>query len=367
MESIYWVLSWACHRRCKHCYDERFRPYVRQDLERVLAEGERAFPAIVRHLPRDMTWADADGRRQPGRIILAGGEVLLEGFRQRIFYPVLEAIDKKWGANRGVRIFVQTTGDLLEPEHLVGMLSRGVWSIAVSGFDEFHVGMTGASRERLRERIDAMMARYGVTQTKLGAPERHGSDGPFYLYFGAQPKSWIGELWPRGRAWANDLTTATYETNFCSRHSGAKDFLNLSGAGAEVSIEPSGDVFPCCLKTKAPLGNLVEEPLDEILESLRGEPVFEALNAGDPEVMGESFGVTRAEFAGLSKTTTPKGRPFRNPCIGCDRLFEARVGALLRELRDHRRAVRDIERATGLRRLGLSRQVGRAALGRATQ
>jgi MoaA/NifB/PqqE/SkfB family radical SAM enzyme len=338
MESIYWVLSWACHRRCKHCYDDRFRPYVRQDLERVLAEGERAFPAIVRNLPDDLTWIDAAGERQPGRLILAGGEVLLDGFRERIFYPTLEAIEAKWGANRGVRIFVQTTGDRLEPAHIEGMLARGVWSIAISGFDDFHVGMTGVKQERLRARIDAMMARQGVTQTKLGAPERHGSDGPYYLYFGAQPQSWIGELWPRGRAWANDLSSATYETNFCARHSGAKDFLNLSGAGAEVSIEPGGDVFPCCLKTKAPLGNLVEERLEDILDSLRGEPVFEALNAGDPERMGESLGISRSDFARLSETSTPKGRPFRNPCIGCDRLFETQVGDRLRDVRRQRLA-----------------------------
>ena len=29
MESIYYVAAWACHRRCDHCYEDRFRPYVR--------------------------------------------------------------------------------------------------------------------------------------------------------------------------------------------------------------------------------------------------------------------------------------------------------------------------------------------------
>jgi len=28
MEAVYWVLTWACHRKCRHCYDDRFRPYV---------------------------------------------------------------------------------------------------------------------------------------------------------------------------------------------------------------------------------------------------------------------------------------------------------------------------------------------------
>jgi hypothetical protein len=33
MESIYYVMAWACHRKCRHCYEDRFRPYVRGELE----------------------------------------------------------------------------------------------------------------------------------------------------------------------------------------------------------------------------------------------------------------------------------------------------------------------------------------------
>lgn len=336
MESLYWVLSWACHRKCVHCYDERFRPYVRGALEDVIAEGEAAFAKIIAHLPDDMSFVDAQGARQPGRIILAGGEVLLDGFRQRIFYPALEAIAAKWGANGSARVFIQTTGDLLTDRHVEDMLSRGVWSIAISGFDDFHVGMKGAKREKLRAKIDAMMARHGVRETKLGSPDRKQDDGPFYLYFGANAESWIGELWPRGRAWANGLSTATYETNFCARHSGAKNFLEMGHAGSEVSIEPNGNIYPCCLKTKAPLGNLTEEPLADILASLRGIDFFESLNRGDPEGMAEPAGMTRDDFRALSRTLTPAGKIYANPCIGCDKLFENRIGPLLRDLRDTR-------------------------------
>lgn len=336
MESLYWVLSWACHRSCIHCYDERFKPYVRGALEEVIAEGEAAFPKIIANLPQDMSFQDAQGNRQPGRIILAGGEVLLDGFRERIFYPVLDAIAAKWGAGGRAKVFIQTTGDLLEDQHLKDMLDRGVWSIAISGFDDFHVGMKGAKREKLRAKIDAMMARHGVRETKLGSPERKQADGPFYLYFGANAESWIGELWPRGRAWTNGLSTATYETNFCARHSGAKNFLEMNRPGSEISIEPNGNVYPCCLKTKAPLGNLTEESLEDILTSLRGIDVFESLNRGDPEGMAEPAGMTREAFRNLSRTLTPKGEPYANPCIGCDRLFESKIGPLLRDLRSAR-------------------------------
>lgn len=336
MESLYWVLCWACHRKCVHCYDERFRPYVRDELEAVIAEGERAFPRIISNLPADMSYRDAEGKRRPGRIILAGGEVLLDGFRQRIFYPALEAIRAKWGPAGTVRVFVQTTGDILEDRHLEEMLDRGVWSIAISGFDDFHVGMKGAKREKLRAKIDATMARFGVKKTELGSPDREDGEGRFYLYFGARKDSWIGEIWPRGRAWLNELSTATYETNFCARHSGAKGFLDTGRAGSEVAIEPNGNVYPCCLKTKVSLGNLTEEPLDEILASLRGIDFFESLNRGDPEEMALHANVSRDDFRQLSKTLTPKGNLYANPCIGCDRMFEAKIGDILRELRSER-------------------------------
>ena len=42
MESIYYVISWLCHRRCAHCYDTRFRPYVRDERDAVVGEAVAA-------------------------------------------------------------------------------------------------------------------------------------------------------------------------------------------------------------------------------------------------------------------------------------------------------------------------------------
>ena len=65
MQSLYWVLTWACHRKCKHCYDDRFRPYVRDALSEVVGEGQKAYEAIIANLPDDMTWLDeSTGKRE---------------------------------------------------------------------------------------------------------------------------------------------------------------------------------------------------------------------------------------------------------------------------------------------------------------
>src|SRR6185312_11420270 len=134
MESIYYVMAWACHRRCRHCYETRFRPYVRAELESVVAEAERNFPRIVEHFPDRLTYRDLDDPRddatlpeKTGRVILSGGEALLDAVRERVTYRVVEALRARYRDAGGVRIVVQTTGDLVTDAIVDDLLARGVW------------------------------------------------------------------------------------------------------------------------------------------------------------------------------------------------------------------------------------------------
>jgi MoaA/NifB/PqqE/SkfB family radical SAM enzyme len=329
MESIYWVMAWACHRKCRHCYEDRFRPYVRGALADVVAEAEANFPRIVANLPDKLTYLDrtapnTDGTlpERDGRIILSGGEALLEATRERITYKVIEALVQKYPA---ARIVVQTTGDLLTPRIVRDLMDRGVWMISVAGVDDFHVGMEGAERQaEFTARLVAMFEDEGIVRagSTVGNSLWHQEPGPVYSFFGATPDMWIGKLWPRGRAWTNSLSTAGMEDNFCARWSGGLRFLEHRFDGSEVSIEPDGSVYPCCIKTKLPIGNVVEERLIDILDSLADDPVYAAINAGAPERMGLQAGWSVAEFRARSRTTLPDGRPYENLCIGCDRFHE---------------------------------------------
>ncbi|MGF1462858.1 MAG: SPASM domain-containing protein [Maricaulaceae bacterium] len=357
MESIYWVLSWACHRRCAHCYDDRFRPYVRDELARVVGEGQAAYERIIANLPDDFTYLDPaspnpDGSpsRRRGRLILAGGEPLLDSVREPLFYPVLDALKARYG-DAGPRLSMQTTGDILQERHLEELLERNMWMIGIASIDDYHVGLEGDKKFKLMDRVRRMMEKFGVEEASLGGAKDHRvnlpeqrdylvEEGPFFVFFGAQPDLWIGELWPRGRAWKNGLSNATYETNFCARWAGGKGFLNHGWAGSEVAIEPDGAVFPCCMKTKLPLGNLTEEPLLEILDSLKGHPAFEAINAGDPEAMGLQDGWSRETYKAQSETIDPKGRTYANVCIGCDAYFEQHLGPVVKDIRAQRLAKR---------------------------
>jgi MoaA/NifB/PqqE/SkfB family radical SAM enzyme len=350
MESIYYVMSWACHRRCRHCYDDRFRPYVRGDLERVAAEAERNFPRIVDHFPDRMTYLDVDGAgadgvlpEKTGRVILSGGESLLDPIRERVTYPVIERLNARYGSAGGVKVVVQTTGDILTDRIVADLMDRGVWMISVASVDDFHVGMEGADKQRaFVEQLSALFERHGLRKSGLSSTVRnwHEEAGPVYSFFGATPDAWIGKLWPRGRAWDNSLSRATLADNFCNRWSGGLNFLRHRFNGSEVSVEPTGDVYPCCIKTKRPIGNLLEDPLIDILESLIGVPAYEAITMGHPERMGLAHGWSEQRFIEASKTRLPDGTAYQNLCIGCDRFHDEVLGPVLAEAAERRRLAR---------------------------
>ena len=344
MESLYYVMAWACHRKCRHCYEDRFRPYVRDRLEAVIEAAEAAFPRILANLPERMTWIDRAGPfpvERGGRIILSGGEALLDGVRPRVTHKVIEALGARY-AGQDVRIVVQTTGDLLAPGIVRDLLDRGVWMISVAGVDDFHVGMEGPERQAaFRARLSAMMEAEGMRPAVAGSLAWHQQPGPVFSFFGATPDAWIGKLWPRGRGWENGLSTATIADNFCARWSGGMGFLDHREAGSEVSIEPDGGVYPCCVKTRRPIGNLTEEKLTDILDDLAADPAYRAINAGRPQEMGVSRGWSEAEFLRRSRTATPQGRAYENLCIGCDRFHQEVLGPVLAEARARRLRARE--------------------------
>lgn len=340
MESIYFVMCWACHRRCRHCYEDRFRPYVGDALEAVIAGAEANAPRIVASLPPTMRYhdrAEVDDVGDPvirtGRIILAGGEALLDGVRERVTLPTLAALRARYRDSGGVRLAVQTTGDLVTPEIVGELIAHGMDHLSVSGLDDFHTGMVGDRKDHLRERLTALFEGLGMVP---GGAADQGGGPPSFGFFGATPESWIGRIWPRGRAWTEGLSTATLADDFCARWSGGLGFLDHGRAGSEVAIDPNGDVFPCCMKTRTPLGNLLEEPLLDILDDLSGVPALEAINAGRPDRMGVTHGWGVGDYLAACETTTPGGAPYRNLCIGCDAFHREVLGAIL----DDRRRVR---------------------------
>lgn len=338
MESLYYVITWLCHRTCAHCYEDRFRPYSKDALRQVLRESE-TFPQIIDHLPDRHSYLDLEDlddqgtpREKTGRIILAGGEVLLEPVRKPLLYPILDRLHVRYHDNGGVKLIVQTTGDVLTAGILDELLQHHVWQVSVSGIDAYHVGLEAEeSRNQLVEKLTRLFESRGM-QSSVNIAQNAGKEDlscRTYSFFGATPGSWIGSLWPRGRAMDNQLSTATLKDNFCNRWSGGLNFLQYRYSGSEVAIEPNGNVYPCCLKTKLPIGNLAKEKLYDILDRLVGNPVYEAISMGHPERMGLASGWTLETFLERSKVALPSGGTYQNLCVGCDSFHEEVLKLLL--------------------------------------
>src|SRR5262245_22189872 len=135
MESIYYVMTFLCHRQCPHCYEDRFHPYYGADLEQVVSESRSNFSHIVENFPDRMTYLDTEDelREKRGRVILAGGEILLDPVRESVLYPALEELDAKYRNTGGVNLVVQTTGDVLTEKILRELLGLHVHVVSVSG------------------------------------------------------------------------------------------------------------------------------------------------------------------------------------------------------------------------------------------
>ncbi len=334
MESLYYVMCWQCHRRCPHCYEDRFHPYTGEELRQIVAESQAAFPAIIANLPPRMTFLDAadEMREKRGKIILAGGEILHAAVREPILYPALELLHRRYKSEGGIEIIVQTTGDLLTARIVSELLARHVTKISVSGLDAFHEGMESQhARDALQAKLTALFEDHGMQPGDNQGPPLATDPprAPSFSFFGANPDSWIGALWPRGRAMRNELSTATLATNFCNGWSGGLNFLQHRLNGSEVSIDPEGNVYPCCIKTRKAIGNLKTEPLEAMLDRLAGNPVYEAISMGHPERMGITHGWSVEKFLEKSQVTRPSGRAYRNLCVGCDAFHDEVLDGLV--------------------------------------
>ena len=153
--------------------------------------------------------------------------------------------------------------------------------------------------------------------------------GPLYSFFGATPDSWIGKLWPRGRAWQNNLSTGHDRRQFLQSLVGRPQLPAPPYNGSEVSVEPDGAVYPCCVKTQLPMGSLLEDNLIDILDSLAGVPAYEAITMATPSGWASRYGWSEERFLAQSHTSTPNGTPYQNLCIGCDRFHEQVLGPVL--------------------------------------
>jgi organic radical activating enzyme len=202
MESIYWVVSRDCNQRCPHCYNDS------EPGAPGLSLGQAT--QCIANLP-------TPGAVPVDRIILSGGEVLVW---PELLFHTLKKLYERYGDD--TRLMVQTNGDLLDEATLDRLLDSHVCRIDVASMDKYHPKSTLGRRDLL---VTFFEARGMVEATSIARGS--SARGPaVFAFWGATEDRWIGPLWPRGRAWQNQLSKADHHHRFCADWSGAKNFLN---------------------------------------------------------------------------------------------------------------------------------------------
>ena len=283
MESIYWVFTHRCNQYCAHCYNHSRAggPSVSR------AEAD----AVLANLPVD------------NRLILSGGEPLVE---KELLLHILRRARERYGARTPVAL--QTNGDLLDGATLDELLGAGVRHISIASQDPYH-----ACRNGLRRRLMGLLSSRGLREVDVGDPAAAAVAERTFSFWGATPDLWLGGLWARGRALRHGLGKRDPDHNFCALWSGALGFLDDGSPRQEVAIQLTL-AYPCCPGTVESLGDVSQESLLDILARRRGDPLWEALNRGEPWSMGEAAGVD-AEYA------RGRIRELGNVCLWCDEYF----------------------------------------------
>jgi len=300
MDFIYWVVSRDCNQTCPHCYNDSGPGAPGLTLDQI--------DRVVANLP--------DPARVPiDHIMISGGEILVW---PELLFHTLSSIYKKFGD--ATELMVQTNGDLLDEATLDRLVDHHVSRVDIASQDKYHKAVS----VRRKPEVMALLNSRGYVEMPYAGWKPLAERQKTSAFWGATEDLWIGPLWPRGRAMKNGLSKASATDKFCSLWSGGQKFLDYNfprGHGNEVSLQLA-DLYPCCQMTCRPLGSLLETPLLDILDECAKNPVFQAINQGAPQRMGESLGVTQ-EYA--EKRTLELG----NECLWCDEFFAEHAPGLL--------------------------------------
>ena len=90
----------------------------------------------------DMADPEPDGslREKPGRVTLAGGEILLKQVREPILYPAMQMLHEKYHSTAAWKSPFKPPATCDE-QIVEELLERHVGRIVVSGLDEYHDGI----------------------------------------------------------------------------------------------------------------------------------------------------------------------------------------------------------------------------------
>jgi organic radical activating enzyme len=268
MKEVFYRFTSVCDRLCAHCaYDSgpSAQPTPPFTIERVLD-----------HLPRDLS-----------RLVVSGGEPFAAP--EQLFEILAYARDELPRAMLRLQTNCAWATDEERAYHVLSRLSAlGVKEVQWTGRDRYHAA-TGLPVELL-ESPEGPLRRAEKRLKNNGVPLIVSRSGTYK-----------DQVLPFGRAVAL----------FQRLHAPAS--VCVAGADSDgyrnITINPSGLVYPCCWEGTPAIGSAVTTPLDAIVAQALQDPVFHGLfSDGVPGA---------AAAAGIE--LDPEA--YQNPCAACEQLF----------------------------------------------
>ncbi len=254
MHSLYWRITNQCNLQCRHCCYK-----CGPNGKSVSVKNAKK---IIDNFPKEIK-----------AIEITGGEPM-------IVRPLLEEVlgyiqSKKL---KDLKVMLQTNGFWVKDEettykHLVWLSDLGVRELDFTSDDIYHREQ-GLDSYRLNS--SPLKGIFGRAFRRLSYEYGDQAINEFSLR-GA------GAIDPFGRGKKMPQDKLYHRSCFVSGY--------LDKNSEHFTIDPSGEVYPCCYQMPYSIGNVIKTPLSQIAENARRDHVLRALHKGGLRKVAENLGV----------------------------------------------------------------------------
>jgi hypothetical protein len=249
--SIYFSITNNCDLECGHCFQSSGpgRPSI----------FFTDFKKVIDNLPKAKT-----------RLELTGGEVFTQ---KKLLYDCLDYVKQKNNGKKRFEVMVQTNGSwatssLKVRKILTELADRGVDSLDVTSQDKYHLDQ-GLDQDKLSLIVD----------------ESYDLNVP-----------WGRTVSPRGAGYKNILPIGRAKELPKSHFNKKYNLENRSCEGCfsnyNLNINRKGEVHMCCFDLFPLPGNVIDEPLVDIVRRARKNELLKKVNGwghcGAPKILGMS-------------------------------------------------------------------------------
>jgi len=238
---VYFVVTENCNLKCKHCYLSAGPE--KKDTTISLSD----FRKVIDHLPKFSL-----------DLCLSGGEIFTIKNQLYEFLDYVRQNNQQRDNNRELRVILQTNGywatSQKKIEKIFSELKEfNLSKLEIASNDIWHENQ-GLNIDKKSNILRSIWRDYF---SKEILQIRGGSDKPF----------------PMGRAKRLVSLSDFFKRSYCGY-----DLLNLSISNSGICIDTKGDVFTCCFKAFQLDGNLVNEPLEDIINRAQKTPRYIGLH-----------------------------------------------------------------------------------------